>query len=461
MELNMDMTILVVDDAGFMRKIFADILHKVGFKTVIAAENGLDALEKLKDNDVDLIISDWNMPQMDGYGLLLEVRKNEKTRNLPFIMATAQAERSKVATAMDAGANGHIAKPFDEGQIWEKIQQVFGISVAPVNQEVAKTTSSGKVLLRIAHIQITDHLALGVLKHQIQTGMVSPRYFELETICMSGWNPPQDALEKGSIDGAFILAPIAMDLFGAGIDIRLVLLAHKNGSIFVRSLSSPLKDFDSESAFYKYRAVSIPHQMSIHHMLAHQFLTGLGLKPGVPGMAKAINVRFEVVPPIQMPTVMKENDEVAGFIVAEPVGSNAINKKIAELQFISSSMWPNHPCCVVALRNDFVQQYPDAVHEFTSMLIQAGKFAEQNKPLAADIAVNFLDPNKIIGLQPAIIQKVLEAPNGITMNDLYPQLEDLDRIQRYMHDQMGVGRIVDLESLVDLRFADAALKNIN
>jgi CheY-like chemotaxis protein len=450
------MTILVVDDAGFMRKIFADILRKVGFHAIVVAENGVDALAKLKENRIDLIISDWNMPEMDGLALLQAVRADEGTKAMPFIMATAQAERTNVAIAMAAGANGHIAKPFDEGQIREKIEQVFGVAAKASAPRAARTTADGKVRMRIAHIQITDHLVLGALQHQIRVGMVTPRYFELETICMSGWNPVQEALDKGRIDGAFILAPMAMDLFAFGADIRLILLAHKNGSSFVRSLSSPMEDFASEADFYKYRAVSIPHQMSIHHMLAHQYLRGLGLRPGVPGATKAINCRFEVAPPIQMPTIMKENEEVAGFIVAEPIGSNAINNKIAELQFVSSSLWPDHPCCVVAMRNECIQQYPDAVHEFTSLLIQAGKFVEQNKGLAADLGVGFLDPAKTLGLQPAIIQRVLEAENGITMNNLYPVLEDLDRIQRYMHEQMGVGKIVDLEKLVDLRFADAA-----
>lgn len=456
MELNMDMTILVVDDAGFMRKIFAQILRNVGFHSIVVAENGVDALTKLKENRIDLIISDWNMPQMDGLALLQAVRADEGTKAMPFIMATAQAERSNVAIAMEAGANGHIAKPFDEGQIREKIEQVFGVATKESGQQAARTTASGKARMRIAHIQITDHLALGALHHQISSGMVTPRYFELEPLCMSGWNPVQEELERGKIDGAFILAPMAMDLFAFGADIRLILLAHKNGSSFVRSLSSPLEDFASEAEFYKYRAVSIPHQMSIHHVLAHQYLSGLGLRPGVPGATKAINVRFEVAPPIQMPAIMQENEEVAGFIVAEPIGSNAINKKIAELQFVSSALWPDHPCCVVAMRNEFIQQYPDAVHEFTSLLIQAGKFVEQNKALVAELAVAFLDPAKTLGLQPAIIQGVLEAPNGITMNNLYPVLEELDKIQRYMHERMGVGKIVDLEKLVDLRFVDAA-----
>lgn len=456
MQLNMEMTILVVDDAGFMRKIFADILRKVGFNNVVAADNGLSALERLKEQKIDLIISDWNMPTMDGLELLKHIRQDERYNAIPFIMATAQSDKTNIWTAMEAGANGHVAKPFDETLIKQKIEEVFGITSATPDVKATPRVVAGKVQMKICHIQITDHLALGVLDHQIKTGMVTPKYFDLETVCMPSWNPPQEALEKGSVDGAFILAPIAMDLFGFGVDIRLILLAHKNGSMFVRSRNIPFKNYGSEADFYKYKAVNIPHKMSIHHVLAHQYLSGLGLKPGVPGPGKAINVRFEVVPPIQMTKVMQENDEVGGFIVAEPIGSNAINKGIADLQFVSSEQWPDHPCCVVAMRNDFIEQYPDAVHELTSLLIQAGQYAEQNKAICAEIGVNFLDPNKTIGLQSAVLQKVLEDPKGITMNNLYPVLEDLDKIQRYMFDKMGIGKIIDLEKLVDLRFVDAA-----
>ncbi|MBA3016237.1 MAG: ABC transporter substrate-binding protein [Proteobacteria bacterium] len=456
MKLDWDMTILVVDDTGFMRKIIADILQKIGFKNIVVAVDGLDAIEKLKEHRVGLIRSDWNIPNMDGLALLKHVRQDEQNKDVLFIMATAQADKTNISIAMEAGANSHIAKPFDEGQIKLKIDEIFGITTETATIQSQPRVVAGKVKMKIGHIQITDHLALGVLNHQINTGEVTPKYFELESLCMAGWNPVQDTLENGQVDGAFVLAPIAMDLFGFGVDIRLILLAHKNGSIFVRSRNTPFLDYASEAEFYKYKAVNIPHKMSIHHLLAHQYLSGLGLKPGVPGAGKAINVRFEVAPPIQMPAIMKENDEVGGFIVAEPIGSSAIKAGIADLQFISSSLWPEHPCCVVAMRNEFIQQYPDAVHEFTALLMQAGKYAEQNKAIAAEIAVPFLDPHKTLGLQQAVIQKVLEDPQGITMRDLYPVLEDLDKIQRYMFDSMGVGKIIDLEKLVDLKFARAA-----
>jgi ABC-type nitrate/sulfonate/bicarbonate transport system substrate-binding protein len=457
MSLDKGIAILAVDDSGTMRMMFKQMLQKNGYENITLAEDGEDAVKKLQEATFDLIISDWNMPNKDGLELLQWVRSNENCKDIPFILATAQGDKTQQVRAKEEGANGHVPKPFDAEQLQATIEKAFGLETEEQEQEQAPRTVGGKVQLRLGHIQITDHLALGVLKHRITEGEVTPKYFDLDTRCMPGWNPIQESLEKGDIDGAFVLAPIAMDLFGFDVPIKLILLAHKNGSIFVRSNHDGMDNYETLADFFKYKVVDIPHKMSVHNMLAHKFLTDLGLKPGVPGK-KAINVRFEVVPPIKMPAIMQENEEVGGFIVAEPIGSNAISKGIAEMQFLSASLWENHPCCVVAMRDEFIAQYPDAVHELTSLLVEAGRFVEENRELAAEIAVAFLDPKKELGLTTEVLNRVLNEPHGIKTHDLYPVLEDLDKIQRYMHDEMGIGVLVDLEKFVDLRFADVVCK---
>ncbi len=90
--------------------------------------------------------------------------------------------------------------------------------------------------------------------------------------------------------------------------------------------------------------------------------------------------------------------------------------------------------------------------------MKAGKFIENQQDMAAEIAVSFLDPQKTLGLTTEVLKKVLSTPKGIKMNDLYPVLEDLDSIQRYMHDCMDIGVLIDIEKFVDLRFADAACR---
>ncbi|MCG8531566.1 MAG: ABC transporter substrate-binding protein, partial [Desulfovibrionales bacterium] len=397
MGVSPNIKIVVVDDSGTMRIMFKQILGKVGFTNLTLAVNGLDGLEKVAEVKPDLIISDWNMPQMDGLQFLKALRKEEKFKDIPFIMATAQSDKAQQLAIMAAGGNGHVPKPFDDKQIKKAIEDAMTGNIAPKTSSPRdRKITDGKVDLNVAHIQITDHLALGALKHRINQGEVKPKHFNLTTSLKAGWNPIQEGLETGEIDCAFVLAPIAMDLFAYDSPIRLVLFAHKNGSTFVRSQNYDYR-FDSLQSFYKYKVVDIPHKMSVHHMLAHQFLKELGLKPGVPGK-KAINVRFEVVPPVKMPNIMKENEDVAGFMVAEPVATKAIATEVGNLEFYSASRWDDHPCCVVAMQEDFIQNHPDAAQEFVSLLVETGEYIENDKELAAQIAIKFLDPEGKLGL---------------------------------------------------------------
>ena len=310
--------------------------------------------------------------------------------------------------------------------------------------------------MKVAHIQITDHLALGVLKHRIETRQVTPHTFSLQTQCMMSWNLVQDALERGQVDAAFILAPIAMDLFNYGVPIRLVLFAHRNGSIMVRNKAMEYRK--PYQQFFKHKTFFIPHRMSIHNMLAFKYFSEMGLKPGVVG-AGAVNMVFEVAAPVNMPAFLAETPNACGFMVAEPIGSRAIAAGIAEKQLISSEIWDQHPCCVVVFRDDFIKRNTDAVHEFTNLLVDSGKFIVNNPQPSAEIATPFLDPEKKIGLDPSLLLRVLTEPNGITTNNLYPVMEDLDVIQRFMKDHMNIGGIIDLEKFVDLRFANEACKD--
>jgi chemotaxis signal transduction protein/ABC-type nitrate/sulfonate/bicarbonate transport system substrate-binding protein/CheY-like chemotaxis protein len=450
--------ILLVEDAATMRKMEIKILHQLGFKNIVEAVDGRDALDKIKaEPDAQIIISDWAMPNMDGLELLKCIRSEEGLKDLPMVMATGQGDKGSVSKALEAGANGVVTKPFTPDELKTVIEVALGIRQSPVKKmdSAPRVDTEGKVRLRMAHIQITDHLTLGVMKDFLEKGVKTTETFALETRCMPSWNPVQEALEKGEVDGAFILAPAAMDLFNYSVPIRLVMLSHRNGSIFVRNKSTPYrKPFQQ---FFKHKTFFIPHKMSIHNMLAHIYFNRLGLKPGLAGMA-AVNVLFDVVPPVKMPEFLSENQDACGFMVAEPIGSRAIASGIAERHFLSSEIWENHPCCLVVFREEFISQYPAAVQEFCNLLVDAGRFIGEHPDEAAEIAVNFLDPDRKLGLKAPILKQVLTDPKGIKTDNLFPVIKDLDTIQRYMVDQMGIGSIIDLEAFVDLRFAEEACK---
>lgn len=461
MSVNQDIRILLVEDAAVMRKMELKSLQALGFENVIEAGDGREAIEHLREDDsVDLVISDWNMPDTSGLELLQWIRDQHSRKDLPFVMATGRGEKKEIEKASDAGVSAFISKPFNADELREKIEEAFGLKKEEV-VDVAKErgprlTQSGKVRLKVAHIQITDHLVLGVLKHLIKIGKLKPKTFELETQCMPSWNPVAKALEQGMVDAACILAPIAMDLFGYGAPIKLIMFAHKNGSIFVRNRQGNYQE--PFQAFFKEKSFYIPHFQSIHHMLSHMFFEGIGMKPGMPGEPDT-DLHFEVVPPIQMPKFLADNPKACGYLVAEPLGTKAIAAGTAELQFFSSELWENHPCCVVSMRDDFIEEYEEAVYEFTDFLVEAGRFISQKPGLAAEVGVDFLDPDKKLGLRVPLLKNVLTEPMGITTDDLYPVKEDLNKIQHYMHDKMGIGKLININEFVDSRFADKACKN--
>ncbi|NLT51621.1 MAG: response regulator [Ignavibacteria bacterium] len=462
MPLDLNVKILLVEDAPVMRKMEQKVLNSLGLNNIIEADNGLNAIEKLNsDSSIGLIISDWNMPDMDGYDLLLWVRKNARNKKIPFLMATGRGEKKEVAKAEDAGVSSFISKPFNAEELKIKIEEALGIRKSEKADLFERPQiielPNGKIKLRMAHIQITDHLVLGVLKHLIENNEFKPKHFELETQCMSSWNPVAEALEKGTVEGACVLAPIAMDLFSYNVPLKLILYAHKNGSIAVRNKAGkeykePYPDFFKGKSFY------IPHTLSIHNMLAHIFFKGIGLEPGYAGKAGS-DLNFEVVPPVKMPEFLNGNEESCGYLVAEPLGTKAIAAGIAEQQFLSAELWPDHPCCVVTLQDELVKKYPDAVYELTELIVKSGKFISDKPGMAAQIAVDFLDPQKTLGLKVPLLKNVLTEPLGIKTNDLYPLKEDLDRIQKYMHYEMGVGNLIDINEFVDLRFADKVCGN--
>lgn len=119
------MKVLIVDDFATMRRIMKNILKQIGFTNIIEADDGTTALEELKNNSIDLIISDWNMPKMTGLDLLKTVRGSDEFKNIPFLMVTAEAQKQNVIDAVQAGVSNYVVKPFTAEAISEKIQKIF------------------------------------------------------------------------------------------------------------------------------------------------------------------------------------------------------------------------------------------------------------------------------------------------------------------------------------------------
>jgi two-component system chemotaxis response regulator CheY len=116
---------LVVDDFSTMRRIVRNLLKELGYANVDEAEDGLMALNKLRSEQFDFVVSDWNMPVMDGLTMLQEIRKDPILSKLPVLMVTAEAKKENIVAAAQAGANGYVVKPFTAATLDEKLDKIF------------------------------------------------------------------------------------------------------------------------------------------------------------------------------------------------------------------------------------------------------------------------------------------------------------------------------------------------
>jgi two-component system chemotaxis response regulator CheY len=122
---DMKMRFLVVDDFSTMRRIVRNLLKELGFLNVDEAEDGVVALSKLTSEHFDFIVTDWNMPNMDGLTLLQQVRANPQLKHLPVLMITAEAKKENIVAAAQSGASGYIVKPFTAGTLSEKLNKIL------------------------------------------------------------------------------------------------------------------------------------------------------------------------------------------------------------------------------------------------------------------------------------------------------------------------------------------------
>lgn len=119
--------IITVDDSSTMRRIIKNTLVKLGFENVLEAENGVQALEVMAKGHVDMIITDWNMPEMDGLTYVKTVRAKDQYKETPILMITTEAAKEDILTALKSGVNNYVVKPFTPDTLQEKVFKLLGI----------------------------------------------------------------------------------------------------------------------------------------------------------------------------------------------------------------------------------------------------------------------------------------------------------------------------------------------
>ncbi len=304
---------------------------------------------------------------------------------------------------------------------------------------------NNKPNIKIGYLNITDHLILGVTERKILKREEIFKYANIETRPFIDWGTLSVAFSRGDINAAFMLAPLAMDHFGKGEDIRLILLGHKNGSVLITNKKANIKEIGD----FKGKDVLILYHLSTHNLLLHKILKDNNLSIGI-----GTNVEVQTVAPSKIPTFMEidEQGTIGGFLVAEPFGSNVIKAGLGDEFELSKNIWPDHPCCVLVIKTEIIRYFPNAVQELTNSLVKSGRFIKDNTKEASKIGVFFL--NQDIN----VVEKVLTSPaDRITTHHLMPQLEDFQKIQDYITNEMGtIHEKIDLEKFIYTRFAEDA-----
>ena len=122
-----EQSIITVDDSSTMRRIIKNTLQKLGFETILEAGNGVEALEVMSKNKVDMMVTDWNMPEMDGLTFVKAVRAKDEYKDLPILMITTEAAKEDILTALRSGVNNYVVKPFTPETLQEKVFKLLDL----------------------------------------------------------------------------------------------------------------------------------------------------------------------------------------------------------------------------------------------------------------------------------------------------------------------------------------------
>jgi two-component system chemotaxis response regulator CheY len=124
--MDLNMKIIIADDFPEVTRVIRNILKKIGFTNIREADGGKAVLRALKKEKYDLILCDWNMPDIPGIDVLKKIRSDDELKDIPFIMVTAETEKEKILAAIKAGVSNYIVKPFNAETINETLKKVFG-----------------------------------------------------------------------------------------------------------------------------------------------------------------------------------------------------------------------------------------------------------------------------------------------------------------------------------------------
>ena len=297
------------------------------------------------------------------------------------------------------------------------------------------TNAFAKATMKVGYLPILDHLTLAV-SHERENELF--KEVNVEPKMFKKWDELAGAIKAGTIDAAFILSPLAMDMFNSGVDIRVVLLGHRNGSAITVAKDSAIRSAKG----LKDKRIAIPHAKATHVALLDKYLRGEGLS--------LKDVKTTVIAPPDMEKAMA-GGSLDAFIVAEPWSAKAQLDGVGKPLVLTKDIIPDHVECIVIATSSFIKENPAAMQEWVDSLIRAGKFIESDRH--KNNSKNLVAiAKKYMGQDEEPMREALLNPHDrITFDNLEPDIPSFKKIVDISR-QAGILDDVKLEVFIDSRF---------
>ncbi len=294
---------------------------------------------------------------------------------------------------------------------------------------VANKEMTENPVLKIGYLPITHATPLFLNQH-MHGG--EHEGYKVELVKFGSWPDLMDALNAGRIDGASVLIQLAMKSMEKGIDLTAVALGHQDGNVLISSKGvDSLQDLKGES-------FAIPHTYSTHHLLLQELLTLEGMDDE--------DIHMIELPPAEMPVALSE-ERIGGYVVAEPFGALGLHLDIGEVLAFSKDFWPDSYCCVLVLRDDFIDNNIDITEDFITNYVDAGKRANEK---SSDLYAALQDYMKV---EDETLDISLE---WISFDDLTIEKAEYDKIFEGVITHELMKSPPTYEEFVDNRFIDRA-----
>ncbi|MEK5036566.1 ABC transporter substrate-binding protein [Sporosarcina sp. FSL K6-3457] len=285
--------------------------------------------------------------------------------------------------------------------------------------------ASDKPIIKIGYLPIT-HAGPLYMDAYLQED------YTIEMVKFGSWPDLMDALNTGRIDGASALIELAMKAKEQGIDLKAVALGHTDGNVLISS-----HDIDT-TADLQGKTYAIPHKFSSHNILLNEMLKKDGMTYE--------DVNVVEMAPAEMPAALSEN-RIAGYVVAEPFGAQAVVLNKGQVHYHSDEIWPDSYCCVLVMRNDFITKNPDVTQSFINHYALAGELANQKDDVVYESFGQFMKVDR------EVLDLSLE---WISYDNLRIEQQDYDKLSGFMVEMGLSDQPPSYEEFVDNTFIEKA-----